>query len=264
VSGIIKESRESDPEFDLIREVAVILKRQGYNVGSFAPLLRCRQIFRKIEGLSDTTQGEDGEQDSRQRNQHQQQQQQEVAKGEEKIEAIMTAFEVFCFKQNLQIKEFVDLVHGLCSTADRLGVTLENLPSYVGELENEMHRLRKEVQQLKQQKQQALVDFHTTEEQLREFFLSRPFIAQNQELKEKLNAMTLERERFRAELERKKASEVFDEYEGTISEDEVEEASRQLGINLNPDKLSEIAAAVYYNPSKYIHVIKLVTQSLTH
>jgi hypothetical protein len=244
VSGILKESRRNDPPFDLMREVAVKLSRQGDSVQSFAPLIRCREILRKIEGLGvNSKPAGDGEEDYKQ---HTQQQQEEVAKGEEKIESLMIALEVFCFKQNLQIKKFIDLVYDLCSTADRLGVTLENLPIYVGELENDMHRLRKEVQGIKWQKQQEL---------LKEFELNRPLSARNQELEEELYSMILERERFRTELERERASKVIDDYEMTISEDELEEANRQLGVNLNPDKLSEIAMEVYHHPSKYTDII---------
>ena len=104
VSAILKESRQNDPRFDLMREVAIKLRRQGDNVESFAPLVRCREMLRKIEGLGITTKdGADGEEDYKKP----QLQQQEVAKGEEKIESFIVAIEVFCFKANLPIKEFV-------------------------------------------------------------------------------------------------------------------------------------------------------------
>ena len=93
---------------------------------TFAPLVRCREMLRKIEGLGITTKdGADGEEDYKKP----QLQQQEVAKGEEKIESFIVAIEVFCFKANFPIKEFVELVYDISSTADRLGVELENLPT---------------------------------------------------------------------------------------------------------------------------------------
>jgi len=46
-SSILKESRQNDPPFNLMREVAIKLRRSGYSVESFAPLIRCREKLRK-------------------------------------------------------------------------------------------------------------------------------------------------------------------------------------------------------------------------
>jgi transcriptional regulator with XRE-family HTH domain len=260
VSSILKENRQNDPPFDLMREVAVKLRRQGDSVESFAPLVRCREILRKIEGLGIITKhGRDGEEDYKQHHL----QQQEVAKGEEKMESLIVAFEVYCFKANLQIKEFIDLLYDLSSTADRLGVTLENLPSYIRELENDAHRLRKEVQEIKLQKQQELRESNVTLDSLEEYKKNRPLIATIQELKEQLDTTTRERDTFRTEVERNIASKAMEEYEMTISEDEIEEANKEPGLNLDPDKLHKILMEVYYHPSKYADIIKQLMRRQT-
>jgi hypothetical protein len=46
VSGIIKESGTDDPQFYLLREVAVKIKNQGMDIESFAPLVRLRAVLR--------------------------------------------------------------------------------------------------------------------------------------------------------------------------------------------------------------------------
>jgi len=238
VSSILKESRHNEPPFDLMREVAIKLSRQGDSVESFAPLIRCREILRKIEGLGvNTKYGGDGERDYKEPHP----QQQAVAKGEEKMESLIVSLEVHCFKAGLSIKEFIDLVDDIYSTADRLGVTLENLSSYTKGLEDLAHKLRKEVQL---QKQQAL---------LKEAEQNRPLIARNQELKEEINAMKRQRE---TEIEQAtSASRAIDEYDMTVSEDEIEEASKKIGHNLDLDKLHTILMEVYHHPSKYTDVI---------
>jgi CENP-B-like protein len=250
VSTIVKESRQNDPTFDLMREVGVKLNRQGDSVETFAPLIRCRELLRKIEGLKVNT--KHGEDVGNYKQPHLQQQ--DIAKGEEKMEALIVALEVFCFKQNLQIKEFIDLVYNLYSTADRLDVRLENLPSYVVELEKDLQRLTKEVQGIKWQKQQALLE---------EFELSKPLIARNQELKEELNAMTLEIKRLRTELKRKRVSNVIDEYEMAISEEELEEVNKEPGLDIDPDKLHKSLMDVYHQPSKYTDIIKQLIKRQT-
>jgi len=47
VSSILKESRQNDPPFDVMREVAIKLRRSGYSVESFAPLIRWRKTSKK-------------------------------------------------------------------------------------------------------------------------------------------------------------------------------------------------------------------------
>lgn len=123
VSGIIKESRDNDPEFDLLRALAVKLRDQGYDVQSFAHAVRLREVLKQNGGLLDTTKEEGHEEQV-----------------QEKIEALMMGLEVFCFKQDFSIMEFVNLVHDLSWTAEVLGVPLDKLPSYVKHLEGAVHR----------------------------------------------------------------------------------------------------------------------------
>jgi hypothetical protein len=61
---------------------------------------------------------------------------------DEKIESLIVNLEVFCFKQNLSIKEFVNLVHDISWKAEILGVPLGKLPGHIKLLENDRHVLR--------------------------------------------------------------------------------------------------------------------------
>jgi hypothetical protein len=146
VSNIINERRHSDTEFDLMRQVALKLKLQGDSIESFAPLVRLREILRGLLQDTDASttrtiviggggggeeQKEIKEQGEEGSNRQEPQQDKEAAKVEEKIESLIVALQVLCFKQNRSISEFVNLVYNLSSTADKLGVPLENLPSYI-------------------------------------------------------------------------------------------------------------------------------------
>ncbi len=53
VSGIVKEYRKDDPEFDLLREVALNLKNRGMSIESFAALIRLREVLVEKEWLLD-------------------------------------------------------------------------------------------------------------------------------------------------------------------------------------------------------------------
>ena len=137
ISGIIKECLDNDPEFDLLREVAVKLRNQGTEIESFAPLVRLREIVKEAGGLDIISEG------------HEQ-------GTVEKFESLLVNLEVFCFKQNRSINEFVNLVHNISRVAEILAVPLDKFPSYIKQLESKLHRLTKEIEQKKLEKQDAI------------------------------------------------------------------------------------------------------------
>jgi hypothetical protein len=55
VSNIIQDFRKDDPQFDLLKEVAVKIKNQNMDVESFAPLVRIYEVLREKELLTGIT-----------------------------------------------------------------------------------------------------------------------------------------------------------------------------------------------------------------
>jgi hypothetical protein len=138
VTGIINECRQKDLEFDLLREVAVELKNQGVEIGSFAPLVRLREILGEKEWLLNIKrEGEDIDLI-------------------EKIESLIISLEVFCFKQDLSVKAFFDQVRELYWAAEKNETSLDLFPDYIKQLESNANMLTEEIRQLKQEKQHAL------------------------------------------------------------------------------------------------------------
>jgi len=173
VSGIIQEFRQNDPEFDLLREVAVKLKNQGINIESFASLVRLRErMLNQIEGIDHLDQAAD-----------------------EKIESLIVNLEVFCFKQNLSIKEFVKLVHDISWKAEILGVPLEKLPGHIKQLESDLHMLTKQIEQKELEKQNAFDNYGVTINSLEEFNKNRQLFETCQQQKLELDKVKQERDR---------------------------------------------------------------------
>ena len=56
---------------------------------------------------------------------------------EKKMESLIISMEVFCFKQNLSVKQFIDILNELYWAADRLDIPLENFPGYIEQLKAE-------------------------------------------------------------------------------------------------------------------------------
>ena len=47
---------------------------------------------------------------------------------EKKMESLIMSLEVFCYKENLPVKQFFDCIHSIYLTAEKLGVPLEYIP----------------------------------------------------------------------------------------------------------------------------------------
>ena len=238
VSGIIQEFRQNDPEFDLLREVAVKLKYQGINIESFASLVRLRErILDQIEGIDHHDQ----------------------AAADEKIESLIVNLAVFCFKQNLSINEFVKLVHNISWTAEILGVPLEKLPGHIKQLENDLHMLTKQIEQKKLEKQNAFNDYGVTINLLEEFNKNKQLFETCQQQKLELDKVKQERDSYKKELENAKLWKSIEEKQRwSIPETELDKANRDLGFNgsnlvqrLDPGNLKDMVMELYHHPSKY-------------
>jgi hypothetical protein len=243
ISGIIQEFRQNDPEFDLLREVAVKLKNQGINIESFGSLVRLREILEQIEGIDHLDQAAD-----------------------EKIESLIVNLEVFCFKQNLSINEFVNLVHNMSWTAEILGVPLEKLPGHIKQLESDLHMLTKQIEQKELEKQNAFNDYGVTINLLEEFKRNRKLFETCQEQKLELDKVKLERDSCKTELENVNLWKAKEEQQRwSIPEIELDKANRELGSNgsnrsnlvqrLNPGDLKNMVMERYHHPSKYLKAI---------
>jgi hypothetical protein len=175
------------------------------------------------------------------------------SKVDEKIESLVVALEVFCFKQNVPIKEFVNDVHYLSSVAERFGIPLEDLQGYVKKLESN-------VEEINLKKQDVLEDYGVTLELLQEYIANRPLVETNKKLRKERDSYKIKLANERAEkILREQFDKLWDEFEWSISEEELEEANMKLGYvvqGLTPEKLKKIAMDIYYRQSKHTDIIK--------
>lgn len=166
------------------------LKNQGDTIESFASTVRLRERIRKILLLSSssldkttTTTKNRKEVEST-----------ILVEEDDRIESLIESLEVFCFKHNLSIKEFVDLVYRLAFIADnKFGIPLENLPDYVEDLERDADRLKEQIAEKKLEMKNVLADYDTT----LEYNANRSLIEENQKLREELKQLTKDRDMFR-------------------------------------------------------------------
>ena len=84
--------------------------------------------------------------------------------------------EVFCFKQNLSVKQFIDILNELYWETDRLDIPVENFPGYIEQLKAEKDSLIDQIQQIKLEEKLALDGHHTTKRKLEEYGMIDPYL----------------------------------------------------------------------------------------
>lgn len=209
VGGIIEDLRKDDPQFDLLREVAVKLKKQNLDIQSFAPLVRLYEVLKEKGLLTDEQESLDMVQNI--------------------MEALIVALEVFCFKERLSVEDLVSLVTNMYNTADNLGIPIQRFPSYVTELKDRIDTLTEEINRIEANKQAALRDYRMTLELLREYNENKPFLLQIQEYQQELADANEKIRVCPQELEKEKFWNKFEEqYTWSISVYELNKAS--LGL----------------------------------
>ena len=52
---------------------------------------------------------------------------------ENKMESLIMSLEVFCYQQNLSVKQFFDFIHSMYLAAEKLGIPLIDLPDHIKE-----------------------------------------------------------------------------------------------------------------------------------
>jgi hypothetical protein len=251
VSDIIKDAAKNDPQYPLLREVAVKIKNQGMDIESFAPLVRLRAILRDKGVLTGSTGKEN------------------LELMQDRFEASVVIMEEFLFHKGLSIEDFFSLVTNMYNLADKVGVQLNEFPAYVEELKVIIDVLRKELSQKEKKNQDFLNDNKKTLELVQEYIANKPILVTVENLKEKLadtegkladtegklaNAEKRIRELEELDNERR-SNDLGKQNMGSVFETELEKATEELLPNMDMTYSLNTLKDVLKNPSRYMGVI---------
>ncbi len=251
VSEIIKQCKQKEypdgnySEFDLIRELSVMLKREGVDVKSFASSIR---LQRKLDekGLS-----------------------------EEQIESFMENVDVHCFRCGLKPEEFINTVNKISVLSDNLGIPIDEIPEYIIQEEERLKGIRQEITNLQMAQMHLLKDHSVTINTLREYERDRPVADNLVATKKELEQVIKERDWYKKGLEHERFwKRKEEEYRWLIPVAEYDKANEELrsGTNsslvrrIEPGNLKNMVMDVYYYPSKYVQAISQMmnTYNLEH
>jgi hypothetical protein len=239
------------------------LKDRRLDIQSFGPLVRLREVLEQKEWLQGVRPGQQQEEENDDDN--------DIDRiVEKKMESLIVTIEVFCFKQNLPLRQFFDLVYNLYLAAQEFDIPLGSFPGHIEELKARVEDLLEQIRHFESEKQIALERSQTTERLLEEFNRSKPMFDENQKLKQELEQVEKERDKYKMELDHERIwKRKEEEYEWAIPVPELDKANKDLGFRtgphseqaLNPKYLKETLMDVYHHPSKYVEVIgKLMEQ----
>lgn len=101
ITTISRESREEDTNFDLLRELAVMLKKEGRTVNSFASSVRLKKQLEN-KGID-----------------------------EGQIDSIIDQIHVHCFRRGISPEQLVENVLKVSELSENLGISLNELPQMI-------------------------------------------------------------------------------------------------------------------------------------
>jgi hypothetical protein len=180
VSGIIQQCRQDDADFDLLRGVAVELRNRGIGVGDFASLLRLKSLLEEKEMLLEISQDNN------------------LFTEYKKFEAIIITIEVLCFKHGMPVDQFFERVRDQSSLADKLGISIGAIPSYLVHLKRNIENQKEEIHRLQIETKNEVQRQGATMNLLREYQANMPKLRSNMD---ELDKVTKERDSCQRELE---------------------------------------------------------------
>jgi hypothetical protein len=252
VSDIMKEAGKDDPQYLLLRDVAVRIKNQGMDIESFASLVRLRAVLRDKGVLT----GSSG--------------QENLELMQDRLEAAIVNMEVILFQKGLTPEDFFSLVTNMYNSADNIGVSPNDFPSYIEKLKDEIDVLTKKINQAEKKKQDFSNFYKTTLESVQEYNANKPILIRIQNLKEKLadaegKKHELEEklayaEGKKRELEeglhnKKRSNDLGEQNTGSVFETELEKAKEEFLPSMEMPYSMSMIKDILKNPGRYMGVI---------
>ena len=170
VSAIVKDAKQEIPDIDLLREVALVLKKYGLDLSVLAPSIRIKNKLDKM-GVN-----------------------------EDQIDSLIDNANTHCFKRSLTGEEYFNNVDKVCALSDNLEMPLDELPNYITQQELELEKVEKQTEDAKLKQCQVLQHYDVTIDILEEYKRDKPLIDQIKKLEKKLEEEVEEKNYLAEEL----------------------------------------------------------------
>jgi transcriptional regulator with XRE-family HTH domain len=175
VSAIIKDAKEEIPDIDLLRAVALVLKKYGLDLSVFASSIRIKNKLDKMDV------------------------------SEDKIDSLIDNANTHCFKCGLTADEYFNYVDNVCALSKNLKMPLGQLPNYIIKEQSELQKVEKQTEDAKLKLSQVLQHYNVTMDILEEYKRDKPLIDRIKKLEKKLEEAVEEKNYLAEELASKES-----------------------------------------------------------
>jgi hypothetical protein len=151
VTSIIQQAKTYIADMDLMRALALNIKKEKLEINYFASAVRLKKVLDRLE-IS-----------------------------EEKVEVFLEAINIHCFRQKVSKIEFLSKIGEVSNLAKSLDISIFNIPTFINQKTKQLTELDKEIV-LKQRQIKQLIEEHgLTIQDLKDYRLNKPLIDKNQE-----------------------------------------------------------------------------------
>jgi hypothetical protein len=119
INNIVTEVKKDIPDIDLLRELAVQIRKKGWDQDRFSSAIRHRNILYKKKLTDD------------------------------QIDDLIESIDEHCFKKNIRFNNFAHVVQTVSLISEKYNCSIEGLDELKAENENEVERLKTEVESLR-------------------------------------------------------------------------------------------------------------------
>ena len=233
VTGIIQQFKIDIPDLDLMRELALKIKKENLDLNYFASAVRLKKVLDRLEMT------------------------------EENVESFLEEINIHCFKKNINKKEFILKIDEVWKISKSLDVSIFNIPSHIQKLTKYLAELEKETIIKERQIKQKTEEYNITIDTLKEYRLNKPLVDKINILESKLFDRDIENDELKEELSERESKVLSHPNSKSIPESEFIDANKRLPENnpLDMEELSKITDEIYNYPSRNVNIIKMMREA---
>ena len=233
VTGIIQQSKTNIPDLDLMRELALKLKKENLDLNCFTSAVRLKKVLDRLD-ISEVN-----------------------------VESFLEEINIHCFKKNIDKKEFILKIDEVWKIANNLDVSIFNIPIHIQKLTKDLAELEKETMIKERQIKQKTEEYNITIDTLKEYQLNKPLVDKINTLESKLFDKEIENDDLKEELLECQAKVLTLPNSKSILESEFIDANKRLPENnqLDKEELSKITDEIYNYPGSNVNIIKMMREA---
>lgn len=156
VTSIVQDAKENIPDVDLLHEVATKITRNNWDINVFSSGIRHRKILNE-RGITD-----------------------------DQIDSLIENVDEHCFKKEIRIEDFVNLVQEVAEYLLYYGCSIDALPKLLGQKRAELVVLQQTIGSLKSSKVELLRENELTEKEIKDYSRDKPLVETIKGLREEI------------------------------------------------------------------------------